>query len=436
MSKATFFRRATVSAVLPAFLATFGGSAARLSAAAPQSPLQIDHDPLACVTPRECPKIEAAVAPGQVFQKSYVYFKAAQTEDFYYVLMNGEPQSLAGVLPRPLPETPAIDYYLRAVDREELSKKTPDYLPPVVPTEGVCKARGVPIAAGAAGAGLTIGLTRENQDPVPAGFNRNDVAKVILVSGAVVTVAEALKLRSQTSTSKKSSGTTAALIAGGAVVAGGAVAIIANNRGGSSPGNPSLTVTASATSGQAPLMVTFSAPVQGGKSPFTFAWNFGDGSPASTLQNPTHTYQLPGSYNASVTVTDSRGRTAMANVTINVSGPPPLNFVEADVQWSGPSDIDLNILNSAGAMVGQPFRVVCGPTENRGERVVLQDTSLVSGTYSVTLTGNSCASGNPPTITAQVSVVTDQGPDLFPSCNGLFVVSVGQTLTVCMFTVP
>lgn len=437
MNRLVPFRREAAMAALVAFLATFGtGLRPDLGAAPAQSPLQIEHDPLACVTPRECPKVEAAVAPGPDLQKSYVYFKAAQTEDFYYVLMDGRPESLAGVLPRPLPETPAIDYYLRAVDREELSKKTPDYLPPVVPSEGLCKARGVPIAAGAAGAGLTIGLTRENQDPIPAGFNRNDVAKVILVSGAVVSVAEALKMHGQTTTApKKSSDHKTALIAGGIVVVGAGIAIAANNRGGrSNPASPSLTVTTSSSSGQAPLSVTFSAPVTGGSPPFTFSWTFGDGG-TSTLQNPVHVYQSPGSYTATVTATDSRGRTASATVTITVTGPPPLNFFEADVNWSGPSDIDINVLNSSGTAVGQAIRVSCGPTENRGEHVILQGPSLIAGNYSVTVTANACGAGNPPTVTAVVSIETDQGPD--SACSDVVSnVALGQTATVCTFTVP
>ena len=58
--------------------------------------------------------------------------------------------------------------------------------------------------------GLTVGLTREGQPPVPTGFNKEDIAKVILVSGAVVSLATAL-----------SSGTGAAAGAGAAASSGG-----------------------------------------------------------------------------------------------------------------------------------------------------------------------------------------------------------------------
>jgi hypothetical protein len=62
--------------------------------------------------------------------------------------------------------------------------------------------------------------------------------------------------------------------------------------------------------GTAPLEVNFTATPTGGVGPYTYLWDFGDGSPTSTTQNPTHIYTTPGSFVASVTVTDACGRTA------------------------------------------------------------------------------------------------------------------------------
>jgi microbial collagenase len=42
----------------------------------------------------------------------------------------------------------------------------------------------------------------------------------------------------------------------------------------------------------------------------SWSWTFGDGSPASTQQNPTHTYAAAGTYTVDLTVTDSNGKTA------------------------------------------------------------------------------------------------------------------------------
>jgi PKD repeat protein/type 1 glutamine amidotransferase len=51
----------------------------------------------------------------------------------------------------------------------------------------------------------------------------------------------------------------------------------------------------------------------------TYSWDFGDGSPASTEQNPSHAYTAVGDYTAKVTVSDGRGGTGSANVGVTVT---------------------------------------------------------------------------------------------------------------------
>ncbi|NVN89848.1 MAG: PKD domain-containing protein [Desulfuromonadales bacterium] len=57
-------------------------------------------------------------------------------------------------------------------------------------------------------------------------------------------------------------------------------------------------------SGSLPLQVTFSNASLPG--PMQWLWDFGDGS-ASTLQNPTHVYTMPGSYSVSLTASGAAG---------------------------------------------------------------------------------------------------------------------------------
>ncbi|MFH1169741.1 MAG: DUF4349 domain-containing protein [Chloroflexota bacterium] len=54
--------------------------------------------------------------------------------------------------------------------------------------------------------------------------------------------------------------------------------------------------------------VRFSAQVGGGLSPYSFQWDFGDGS-TSTDANPRHAYRSPGTYDVSLAVADDRGNT-------------------------------------------------------------------------------------------------------------------------------
>jgi glucose/arabinose dehydrogenase/type 1 glutamine amidotransferase/PKD repeat protein len=57
--------------------------------------------------------------------------------------------------------------------------------------------------------------------------------------------------------------------------------------------------------------------------PITYEWDFGDGTPASTDPNPTHTYNAVGSYRATLTVTDSTGRSGSDDVTVVVGNAAP-----------------------------------------------------------------------------------------------------------------
>ena len=93
--------------------------------------------------------------------------------------------------------------------------------------------------------------------------------------------------------------------------------------------NPVAAVSADKTSGQAPLTVAFSsagsADPEGGV--LTYAWDFGDGSTASTA-NPTHTYGGNGAYNVKLTVTDPQGLTGTAGLQIGVGNTAPTVTIE------------------------------------------------------------------------------------------------------------
>jgi PKD repeat protein len=69
-------------------------------------------------------------------------------------------------------------------------------------------------------------------------------------------------------------------------------------------GKPVAEFTADQRVGTAPLTVKFTDLSTG--NPISWAWNFGDGT-TSTEQNPTHVYRLEGTYDVSLTVTNSYG---------------------------------------------------------------------------------------------------------------------------------
>ncbi len=92
---------------------------------------------------------------------------------------------------------------------------------------------------------------------------------------------------------------------------------------------PIAAASANPTSGPAPLAVTFSSA--GSRDPdggtLTYAWTFGDGQ-TSTEANPTHTYATAGNYTAQLTVTNPKGRTAVANVPVTVGNTAPTVTIE------------------------------------------------------------------------------------------------------------
>jgi glucose/arabinose dehydrogenase len=81
---------------------------------------------------------------------------------------------------------------------------------------------------------------------------------------------------------------------------------------------------ASPTSGEPPLTVRFdgtdSSDPDGDE--LTYKWDFGDGT-TSTSPNPTHTYEVPKTYRAILTVDDGLGRNPTDTVTITVEGDGP-----------------------------------------------------------------------------------------------------------------
>src|SRR5262245_5806716 len=96
----------------------------------------------------------------------------------------------------------------------------------------------------------------------------------------------------------------------------------AHERGSSAPNQPpTVTVSATPSTGVAPLTVAFTATASDPEQQqLTYAWEFGDGG-TSTQANPTHTYQVASAYTARLTVRDPQGATATSTVTITANSP-------------------------------------------------------------------------------------------------------------------
>jgi PKD repeat protein len=75
------------------------------------------------------------------------------------------------------------------------------------------------------------------------------------------------------------------------------------------------------TQGVAPATFEFQANLTGGAEPFTYIWDFDDGSEGSDEQTVLHTFEEAGTYNVTLAATDTDNQNASDNIEINVEEP-------------------------------------------------------------------------------------------------------------------
>lgn len=413
--------------------------------------LSIAHDPLKCLSTEARPLVDARVLPTKDLDQGFVYFRATGTEDYYYVLMKPRaPEDVVGELPRPLPGLRGIDYYVQALDRESLPKKTPEYAPPVT-EKTVCRDdRGVTavVTVTAPREGLTVGLTREGQAPVPTGFNKEDIAKVILVSGAVVSLAAALSSGTGAAAGAGAAATsgglsTGAIIGIGAGVVVGAGIAVASGNGGSKKENGLPTIGTTSVSplyGSVPLQVTATATASDPDGDaLTYTWSFGSGAGTATGASASYTYQASGFYTVSLTVSDGKGGTAtnanVATVKVDPQGTP--QYLAGLASWSGDADLDVRIAGPGGIDVatqtgGKKLPAGCA-VGNRTESVVYEGNRLPVGTYTLYVKhAATCSGATPATVRFSYSAQATAGS----KCAGLLDVAPGAEVQACTFAFP
>ena len=167
----------------------------------------------------------------------------------------------------------------------------------------------------------------------------------------------------------------------------------------SAVGGP-LTAIASAvpTSGQVPLSVAFTGSASGGTPPYSYSWNFGDGSATSSAQNPSHTYSTAGTYNATLTVTDSSAPAKSVSSAVTITASPIAGTVpgaptgvtatggnaKIALQWTAPSSDGGEAITSyevyRGTSSGTETYLTSGGCSNLGAVLTCTDSGLTNGT--------------------------------------------------------
>jgi PKD repeat protein len=190
------------------------------------------------------------------------------------------------------------------------------------------------------------------------------------------------------------------------------------------------------TVGPPPLTVNVSSVVTGGLEPYTYDWDFADGSQHSQSPRDQHTWATPGIYNVTLTVTDSCGQSAVATLPINVIGPLTAPVVTADLPC-GYIPLNVNFTGTAAGGLG-PYTYAW--TFGDGSSSALQNPShgyVTEGNYVATLlVSDSLGHTSPPStvnisVTKVLAVTSDAAP-----LTGPALLSVNFTSSVTGGTPP
>ncbi|WP_292388766.1 PKD domain-containing protein [Methanosarcina sp. UBA5] len=171
---------------------------------------------------------------------------------------------------------------------------------------------------------------------------------------------------------------------------------------------PVASFSASPTSGQAPLTVSFTDQSTG--SPTSWKWNFGDGS-NSTEKNPVHTYNESGLYSVKLTVSNANGSNALTKtgyiaVVSNVSNSTPVSkFFASPASGKTPFTVSFTD-QSTGSPTSWKWNF--GDGSNSTEKNPVH-TYNKSGNYTVALTTTNEEGSDKVQRASYISVISENG---------------------------
>jgi hypothetical protein len=129
----------------------------------------IEHKAVSCIVAGQFPRLDACFAPQEDLSRARVHFRADGTPHWYFVDMTAAGGCRSVLLPKPLPTTTAIDYYVSALGRTFDETRTSEYTPRVVAREGDCEDD--LLVAGSAGSATVLLGAAAGAPAVPAGFS-------------------------------------------------------------------------------------------------------------------------------------------------------------------------------------------------------------------------------------------------------------------------
>ena len=161
------------------------------------------------------------------------------------------------------------------------------------------------------------------------------------------------------------------------------------------PPVPVANFTATPTTGTAPLTVQFTDASTGATS---WSWVFGDGG-TSTSQNPSHSYMMAGTYNATLTVTNPGGSSSkQLQIPVTIS-PPVADFTATPTSGTAPLTVQFTDASTGATSWSWAFGDGGTSTSQNPSHMYTS-----AGTYDVTLTASNAEGSSTLTKSQYISV--------------------------------
>lgn len=144
----------------------------------------ITHDEIDCARPMEFVVVLTSIEPPEEITNAKVYFRSSLYAEYYYVEMTREGERFVGVLPQPSASTPALVYYVEALDGAFNTART---LELTVNVDDRCTPD--PALASYAGGepSITVGAMSAGAPSIPPGFGVVGIVGTIAITGISAT---------------------------------------------------------------------------------------------------------------------------------------------------------------------------------------------------------------------------------------------------------